>query len=274
MESLWNLTESLALGVQWRAWRLALDPPLKVANVSTLRGIWGAALRDLSPEVYDLVFEGRWGPENKIPLYIVRTSLDSQELECVFIGPALEHEALLFAAWEEAGKRGYGKERIPFSLGAKELIAEGPDFLKENSWRENKPVVLFYAQPVRLMRRGQLIVAPSVRDVALASMRRLWNLQTNPPTLSQRDAGNQLLDLCDDTPTLYDASRPFRYTRYSARQRAEVEYRCVSSALAFPEGAGPLLPLFDACQWLHMGKNAILGMGRAVLDEFKAEEIY
>ena len=206
-------------------------------------------------------------------MYIIRPSLDGRDLECIFIGRATEYEEVLFAAWNLAGTRGYGKTRIPFSLGAQELIAEGPDFLKGNSWRENNPVVLFFAQPVRLMRGGQLIAAPSVRDVALAAMRRVWNFQTKSPSLAQRDASRLILDLCDSTPTLYDASRPMRYVRYSARQKAEVEYRCVSSALAFPEGAGPLLPLFDACQWLHMGKNTILGLGQALLDDFDENEI-
>lgn len=273
MDKLWEITEGLALGVAWRAWRLVLEPPLEIANISTLRGIWGSALHDVSRELYDRIFEGRWTEKNQVPLYIVRSSLDTTELECVLIGEALKHEDMLFSAWEEAGRRGYGSERIPFSLGSREIIAEGPGALKQAGWRENKPVVLFFVHPVRLLRKGQLIAAPSVRDIALASMRRLWNLQETPPSLDQRETGHALLRLCDQIPTLYDASRPMRYTRYSARQKADVEYRCVSSALAFPEGAGPLMPLFDACQWLHMGKNTIMGLGQPLLEDFNPEEL-
>jgi len=44
--------------------------------------------------------------------------------------------------------------------------------------------------------------------------------------------------------------------------QAEVEVRGVAGSISLPRGAGPLLPLLAALQWIHLGKSTVVGLGQ------------
>src|SRR5271154_4985355 len=52
-----------------RAWRLHLETPGVQATVPLLRGVWGAALHDFTPDVYRSLFEGE---PSGAPGYVMR----------------------------------------------------------------------------------------------------------------------------------------------------------------------------------------------------------
>ena len=122
--------------------RLWLDTPGVEATVPMLRGTWGAALHDLSPEAYQQVFGGegtsdapwrssrspagdRSGPVtecqgNRTPGYLFRPAPPDPHVapavDFFLFGPAVEYDDACRRAWQEAARRGLGPRRRPFDI--------------------------------------------------------------------------------------------------------------------------------------------------------------
>lgn len=268
MEAFYSDMEALAASLRLQVWRLETNLPWRLVELSRLRGLWGMALHALDLDVYRRVFEGTGDDGTRHPLYVLRPAPDwhggAATLECLFFGAALEREACLLQAWEAAAERGYGKSRDAFTLVIKASdagLAHSPASLYA---ARNTPWRLDYISPVRLLRQGKLIAEPALRDVALAALRRLYILR-GEETISADpwpEMSEKLLQACDRIPVTYDPAGRGAVERYSARQKREVNMRCVSGGMTFPEGPGPLLPLLHTAQWMHIGKGATIGMGQ------------
>lgn len=269
VDTLRTLLMRLAGGVRWKAWRLQLELPPEPVSVPTLRGVWGAALHDLDPAVYARVFEGQREGCMQRPLYVLRSAPDHAALDCIHIGAALDHETVLMRAWDIAGGRGLGKQRIPFLLRQQTLLADSSQVPRSASWPEHRPCRMAFLTPLRLLHQGMLITSPTLQDVALAALRRLWDLQEQQPDLPRHEAIALVVACCEDIPVLYEPVERRRVTRYSARQEQDLELRCVIGAMLLPEGPGALAPLLNAALWLHVGKGATLGMGQMELQPLK-----
>ena len=272
MNTLSTYVNALVDGVRWKAWGLRLDLPPEPVSLSTLRGIWGAALHDLDVSVYTEVFEGRGEGDMQRPLYVLRTAAGGAGLECIYMGAALEHEATLTHAWDIAGGRGIGKRRDPFLVRQHFLLASGPEYTMQSRWPENQPCRIAFLSPLRLLRKGALIASPTLHDMASAALRRIRDLQEQEPGLPWREVMALLSACCDDIPVLYEPVERKRVTRYSARQERDVELRCVMGAIILPEGPRALAPLLNVAQWLHVGKGTTIGMGQIELQQLRKPE--
>lgn len=258
--------------------RLLLNTPGVEATVPMLRGVWGAALHGLDADVWQTVFEGSRGGATRTPSYILRPAPPDPTIapavEWISFGPALAHDVILRRAWDVASGMGLGPDRQRFYIKAMVTLRPNRDAPASedpgSDWTldqapvlgADEPCGLAFDAPLRLIRRGQLVTEPTLSDVVLGGLRRLR-------ALLPEDAQDDLSQLWNIV--LWTAARvsvrPWRgermdLVRWSARQQAELELRGVAGAMDLPEGAGPLLPLLVALQWIHIGKGTVLGLGQ------------
>ncbi|WP_161602190.1 CRISPR system precrRNA processing endoribonuclease RAMP protein Cas6 [Tautonia marina] len=260
-----------------RAWRLHLSTPGVLVTVPLLRGVWGAALRDGSQERYREVFEG---DEVRVPRYLMRPAPREADpapaVEFIVFGRTdQDTDSALWAAWDEAERRGLGPERRPFRITAAIPLAWDetplgparvqPGFaLDPMPWPTGSIAAgcrIDIPAPLRLLRQGRLIDAPTPADLALAALRRIGGLLGSvADPLWERRA--DWLDAARAVPHRPWRGRRLDLVRYSGSQHREVELRGVVGSLDLPHGPGPLAPLLAAAQWLHLGKGTVMGLGQ------------
>jgi len=259
-----------------RAWRLHLETPGVQATVPLLRGVWGAALHDLAPDLYRSLFEGA---PSGTPGYLVRPapaeSLPAPALEFLLFGPSSpEQEAPVWAAWELALERGLGPERRrarlldvrPLAWDRTVLGAarRQPGFaLAPLPWptAEGQPWRLEFPAPLRLLRNGRLITAPTLADIVMASLRRVRAFATQAAE-AVWERRHDWLNLARGVSVTPFQGQPFDLVRYSGRQRGEIDLHGVAGEMTLPAGPGPLADLLLAAGWLHIGKSTVMGLGQ------------
>lgn len=270
--------ESLSM-VPILALRLHLSTPGVEATVPMLRGVWGAALHEHHRATYDAVFEGHGAGQRKTPLYVIRPAPTDAEprpaVEWILFGAAIEHFPELANGWRIACDRGLGPNRQPFAIDIVRLLrAEGPtaflgahdarSLADHSRFRDVGPAddgfTLVFDAPLRLIRNGRLIEAPTVADVVVAACRRLDALGPDTRRADQpfRD---ELLDAARMVVTEPWEGARLDLQRYSARQQREIEVFGVSGALRVRGLSADLLRLLSACEWMHIGKGTTIGLG-------------
>lgn len=275
-------TRRLCSGVHVAAWRLGLASARRV-ELPVLRGVFGAALHELDENAYQEVF--RTDEPDASPGYLLRHCghrVDGQAVfELVLFDRALPYCDVVFEALQLAGERGLGRDRRPYRLSrlawldaggrpVLELAQEQPFGLDEAAWPlagdpATTPCRVLFPEPVRLMRQGNLIELPTLRDVVVAACRRLGMLLGPEAKEGARALQSAGLDCADRT-----ASQPFlgaagSVGRWSATQGQFIDLRGVSGHLDLPDGPGPLWRLLAALQWVHCGKATVVGLGRVVV---------
>jgi hypothetical protein len=245
-----------------------------------LRGVWGAALRDVDEAAYDQVFAGTTSRTGR-PEYIVRPSApdpaDFPAVDWILFGEAFERRAALFRAWEEAAARGLGPRRIPFSVRRVRTYRPNGEVGEGNACRSwfldacesflnaEEPCILVFDAPLRLLRRKRLVREPTVVDLAVAALRRLRPLLRPGSQVALDELGPLALETARQTAARAWRGRRVDLHRWSGRQKRELELRGVAGTLALPEGPGQLSLLFDAATWLHLGKATTVGLGRLTM---------
>ncbi len=245
-----------------------------------LRGVWGAALRSLDRVSYERVFQGGEGGR-KAPLYLVRPATpdpgDAPALDWFLFGEAASSpEPALLEAWRHACAAGLGPERRRFAI--RRIRTYGPDgrllegngsgrrewSLASAAWplEPGSPCRVSFPAPLRILRRGALIIRPTIVDLVVAALRRVEALLA--------DAGRGAVDeLRADVLNVARRLRADSWNgnrldlhRWSGRQNRELELRGVAGHLELPEGPGVLAPLLAAAQWTHVGKGSTVGLGQ------------
>jgi hypothetical protein len=275
----------LLAGVTALPRRLSLDTPGVEATVPMLRGVWGAALHELDPAAYRAAFEGEGPPHERTPGYLLRPAVpdpaDFPALEWISFGPGLAHDRSLLRAWDVASGLGLGKERRRFLVRAARgirpdgtLPANGapvsPWPLSEAQWfpggdPAGQSCRLVFAAPLRLIRDGKLIAAPTLADIAVAAVRRLVPMLDSAGRERLEALRPAVLELARSVTTGPWQGGPLDLVRYSGRQKAGLEFRGVAGELELPAGPGELWPLLAAAQWLHVGKGTVVGMGQVTV---------
>jgi len=271
-----------ALRAIWlRAWRLHLETPGVFATVPMLRGVWGAALHEFDQDRYQTVFGAGASPTAR---YVLRPAapdvVPAPAVEWVLFGePDPSTDAAMWAAWERAAALGLGPDRRPFRLVEARPLAwdgtalspglEQPGFSLEGlPWPAGDPDAgsrLRFPAPLRLLRDGRLIHAPTPADLALAALRRLHALAgpAAEPLWHERRAWLNAARGVEHTPW---RGHRLDLVRYSGAQRRELELRGVAGDLDLPTGAGGLAPLLSAACWIHLGKGTVMGLGQLVIE--------
>ena len=180
-------------------------------------------------------------------------------------------------AWDVASGMGLGRDRTPFrvirtahlSPSAKTDDGGWPLSLAALSSDDvpNGGCTLHFDAPLRLVERRHLIEAPTIRDIAMACVRRVEALSGR--RVSDED-GSLLADIISEAerlPTETFVGRKSDLVRWSGSQGREIDMRGVCGSLRMPEGCGALLPLMLAAEWMHIGKGTVFGLGEVEVDE-------
>jgi hypothetical protein len=205
---------------------------------------------------------------------------DSLSFEIVLVGRALDQLPLIAHAMQRAFAHGIGRRRARGELEDLALqAADGPRSVWdcEQSRIEAheavasipplprvEAVTLRIATPLRLQRQGHAIAPAGLQPRALftALLRRislLLELHAGRAGLAG-DAGR----LAAAASRLQDEKRLAwkDWTRFSSRQQQEMTLGGVIGEWTLRGQLDDLLPWFWLGQWLHVGKNATMGMGR------------
>ncbi len=129
---------------------------------------------------------------------------------------------------------------------------------------------LRYESPVKVKERGQWVEVPELAPVMKALVRRLRLLSVvHGGGEWPHDEWGPLLDLAERVRLEHDETHVIGYERRSkASGRQEIE-GFVGQAWYAGADLRPLLPALWLGQWLHLGKNYVLGNGRYELVDGK-----
>jgi hypothetical protein len=272
--------------------RMRLETPSVQATASMLRGVWGAALHDLSPVAYRDVFEARRDHGDQRPQgYVIRLATLNSSLgiafEWILIGDAIHYDEVLRRAWDIASKMSLGSRRRQFYI--REAFVLGPKGSANNpepwtldhvkwSWPNiGQPCRLSFPVPLRILRydrsakRDRLIQEPTPSDLIVAACRRLRGYIPANRWPEWDALTQQALAVSRQFPASPWHGNRLDFHRYSERQLADQELRGVSGWLDLPNGPGELWPLFAAAQWLHLGKGTTMGLGQIVIQSIEPE---
>ncbi|HPM82707.1 MAG TPA: CRISPR system precrRNA processing endoribonuclease RAMP protein Cas6 [Candidatus Anammoximicrobium sp.] len=260
--------------------RLMLDTRGVAATVPMLRGVWGAALHDLDREAYEKVFRAGESERGAPPAYVLRPVVDGgTAVDWILIGSsAIQRDAKLLMAWGAAMERGLGESRVPFRVSdVRGLGPDGTDSGRPRPWRlsqavwpldgepEGTPCRLTFCTPLALLRQGELIQRPTLKDLVV---RAGWRIESFLPP-SRREAWRAgrgaVIELAAGIEARPWQGQRLDLRRYSARQQKEFQVPGVCGWLDLPQGPGPLWPLLAALHWIHLGKSTIVGLGQVLI---------
>jgi len=203
----------------------------------------------------------------------------------VLVGRALQQLPLISYAFQRAFSGGVGPQRARAVL--EDILLEAVDQPGLSIWDTSSAQVmphdpqlqlpafgkisaltLRFATPLRLQHQGKPLAAADLapRTLITALMRRaslLFELQADIPVLIEAPAM-----FAREAASLTD-TRDLRWrdwTRYSSRQRAEMKLGGVLGSWRIMGDLTPFHPLLWLGQWLHVGKNATMGLGRYTIE--------
>lgn len=263
--------------IRIRPRRLQLVTPGVQANISMLRGVWGAALHR-NPAIYHSVFSVD-ASDQEIPQYLLRpTAYDPQcspALDWFLFPKAFPMDDELLQAWQIAANTGLGPKRIPFQiLEIKHYQPDGTVAASQKDWSlaecqfplnqlaEDIPCRLNFPTALRLRRQGKLIYSPTFTDIIVAICRRVELLLGPNADDSWQQLKRETIELSRSQRADHWRGNENTFHRYSARQKTDIEMQGVSGHLDLPEGSGALWPLLNAASWIHLGKGTVFGLGQ------------
>jgi hypothetical protein len=196
------------------------------------------------------------------------------------------HLPLIVHAWQRALRHGLGRERIPAALLAVEQCdgtgrpaepvfdRESSQVLPHDASLDMPPAPIALQRldlhvhtPLRLQHHGQPLgpAALDVRTLALAALRRATlMLHLHGGSAPEADVAA----LLEAAAQVRDDRRGLRWhdwTRYSSRQQQEMTLGGVLGVWRLEGPLEPIWPWLWLAQWLHLGKNATMGLGRVSL---------
>jgi len=251
-------------------------------SVSMIRGVWGRALHHLDIDAYHTVFQGTGAEHLRQPSYMIRSSENgfrgnqtTFHLNWITWGKAIFHDRTLCRAWDVASGMGVCKERIPFAVEMSNLDDERFS-LADVSWPipgtpATSPFRLSFPVPLRIVRKNHAIMAPTLSNLTEAAIVRLTLVRhliegdrdsKSSPQGTWPDFAEAAIALSTTIPSTLWRGREQNLIRYSSAQQDEVKMKGTTGYIDFPEGVGPLWPLFAAARWLHLGKGTSIGMGQ------------
>ena len=204
------------------------------------------------------------------------------DFELVLVGEAMRALPHLAVALGLMAGRGLGGERVPFTLlGIDQVITnddqsralfEGyrlvelplPDHLRQVDVQEAPGrLTLEFLSPVCIVSGGRTVENLALEHLVRALMRRL-------SSLSYFHCGHELdldfaglKELARDVTVVESSLRPVRLQRYSRRQDRHMQMQGVVGSVSFTgDRLEAFMPLIALGETLHVGKNAVMGMGR------------
>lgn len=269
-----------------RICRIQIDCEFEEFDPSMLRSVFGMSLHKENLDVYHRVFD----PESsRVRPYVIRERSDRVKgFEFLTFGDAVSHHDSLMDAWRKAGEAGFtaNRKRYPFSLNTIELIdSDGypcSHLMHAGVWTAHQAIpddhcvdqhsacTVYAVSPVRILESQwkdqrndrRLLRSPNLEDIAVAGIRRLCDLAGGSHVEKEQLAKVAALQA---SPSHFQTMLKHSLSRYSRTQNERMRIDGVVGRLQIPEGLGPLLPLMNALQWLHVGKSTVQGFGRILV---------
>lgn len=187
---------------------------------------------------------------------------------------------LIVHAWQRALRHGLGRARVPGQLQRVEWVGEGG--LAETVFEYPSSQVLGHTAalqlpaelratrltlhietPMRLQHQGRPLGPDQLdlRTLALAAARRASLVLGLHAGLAPLDDMAPLLEEVQGLRDDRTALRWHDWTRYSSRQQQEMTLGGVVGRWELAGTLQEVLRWLWLCQWLHLGKNATMGMG-------------
>ena len=209
----------------------------------------------------------------------------------VLMGAAREQLALVLAAWQRALARGLTRQRAPaMLLQADWLDADGQ---AHTVWTHEEPVLqahpaqlavpsapaslstltLHIHTPLRLQQQGKPLRPRQLSArtlVATLARRAALVLEFHAGQAQWGKAAREVAALAAQVQDARDELRWYDWTRFSSRQQQEMTLGGVLGRwrlAADSDTLAQLWPWLWLGQWLHVGKNATMGMGAYTLEE-------
>ena len=199
-------------------------------------------------------------------------------LAFVLVGQAAEYLPHFLLTLSELGRRGLGMHRVPYTVmrfedetgrviydrhEGERLLPPEPVALRVAPGRsERRRFALRFLSPVRLTVRGKLARRITLYDIAAALRRRLFLLSAFHQRGAPIEADEIFLDAARNVRLVREDMRWIDDRRLSTRQKREIPIGGLAGSLVFEGDYGLLKPLLAAGEYVHVGKNAVFGLGR------------
>ena len=195
-------------------------------------------------------------------------------------GPAIEFAPYVIFAVQEMGRRGLGRDRIPFVLNS---VHDGQQdiYIREQSAHLHLPSVrhirldepsgeprpirldVQFATPARLRTEGRLNRLPDLPALLRAGLRRLRVLCHFYGTTELAPADmSGLFDAAETSRLINSTLHWHGVQRYSTRQNRKMVMDGVVGSASWELSGETLLPILRAAESCHIGKATSFGFGR------------
>lgn len=227
-----------------------------------------------APHPYVLAPEPEWRPRE----------VRGETVDVTLIGHGVDQWPYVVHALRQGAERGIGTERLPLRLvSVEEQTPEGgwrrsmsPEgvLLAGRAWTPAAPpmparIRLRIETPLRV-RREQDLVEPErmgLDEFVAALLRRLALLSRFHTETPWRLDHAGLRELARSARVTRRELKWQDWTRYSSRQQRKIPMGgVVGSYTLETAGLEPLWPLLWAGQWAHVGKGAVMGLGRYTVE--------
>lgn len=291
-------------------------PPWKA---STFRGGFGHAFKKLacshagqpcescqapSACAYSYVFEttpeqesGFMGKYDQIPRpYLLEVPMDGQThfepgefltLRLRLFGRAIDYAPLFITTFQEVGREGIGKGRLPYRLVQVEsegldqypvtiyqeggeqihapLIITGSDLLQKSQQSDaarSQRVMVFFETPLRIKWHGQYTSDPQFHVIFRNILRRVTGLLQFHHGEEGRGDFAPLLRRAEQIQLVRQETRWVDQSRYSARQDVKMKLGGIVGWVQYEGDLAEFLPWLRVAELLHLGKNTVFDLGR------------
>lgn len=194
---------------------------------------------------------------------------ESFDFHLVLMGHAVQQRELILAAWDQALRRGLGKQRAAASLQSVESApidgpAPGANTSAGASTEAHRSRLTMHLQtPLRLQQQGR-----ALRPEALDAERLLMALTRRIALISEFHGGRPPdwdfagLKTSASGIESHKSLRWQSWSRYSSRQKQAMQLAGVTGTWTLEGHLHPFVAILYAGQWLHAGKNATFGLGQ------------
>ncbi len=229
--------------------------------------------------------------------FVLRPPLSSAEVyhageifesEVILVGRAIRHIPYVIYAFEKFGSAGIGKDRAKFALEAVDasvgrewirIYSKGTKTLIKYPWEKrgsdlvsdlpDGPVRMLKIEiktPLRIKLNGSLSDAINFPVFFRNLLRRLSLLHEWHCEGSLETNHSDLLEAANATSTTVESLRWIDWTRYSARQKAELKMGGVVGEISVKGDLTRFAPYLKLGEILHVGKGTSLGLGMFAVD--------
>ncbi|MDR2392078.1 MAG: CRISPR system precrRNA processing endoribonuclease RAMP protein Cas6 [Planctomycetota bacterium] len=199
----------------------------------------------------------------------------------ILIGKALEYLPYVALAFQDLGAAGLGSDKVRYDLlgifgengqerwmpGGKAAAADGTALGLSPGQSRHCRFSLRLVTPLRIQTAGRINRAPDLPDIAEALARRIFLLRyfygdgyTEILAPAYRPAAAGAVPL--ERKTAWNEHR-----RHSTRQQRDIPVGGVTGWLRWEGDFGVLEPLFRLGEYVHVGKNALFGLGRILASD-------